>query len=254
MSLLWQGYVRRQPSLPENNISTFNLVYKPSPGLHQAFIGLYIRHGISLLQCQKELGVWHSVWISPLQESRGISTFYTPVSRVGVHEPCPLGPPPAPLVVYQHSTIARVTYVLQATSAPAVVGTWHSWGVYLPLSENAIFGLLPPDLISLGIWAQILKVGIVPWVPGRDPKWKKVMRHKNSGCSGTKKGIEPQLVIIALFCICSISICTWCWYGRGPKLGHVIILSQNYWLQSICGIKKHRNRAQTCHNRSHLRF
>ena len=93
MSLLWQGYV--SPLYLRIISALFNLVYKPSPGLHQAFIGLYIRHGISLLQCQKELGVWHSVWISPLQESRGISTFYTPVSRAGVHEPddpwpCPL--------------------------------------------------------------------------------------------------------------------------------------------------------------------
>ena len=64
------------------------------------------------------------------QPTPGVQVYiYILNSRAAVHEPdepCPLGPTPAPLVVYQHSTIARVTYVLQATSAPAVVGTWHS--------------------------------------------------------------------------------------------------------------------------------
>ena len=37
-------------------------------------------------------------------------------------------------------------------------------------------------------------------------------------------------------------------------MGRMMVLSQNGWVQSISGLKKHRNRAPTCHNTIHIGF
>ena len=42
--------------------------------------------------------------------------------------------------------------------------------------------------------------------------------------------------------------------GRGPEMGHMMVLSQNWWFESIPGLKKHRNRALTCHSRLSIKF
>ena len=42
--------------------------------------------------------------------------------------------------------------------------------------------------------------------------------------------------------------------GRGPEIGHMMVLSQNWWFESIPGLKKHRNRAPTCHSSLSIRF
>ena len=42
--------------------------------------------------------------------------------------------------------------------------------------------------------------------------------------------------------------------GRGPEMSHMMVLSQNWWSESIPGLKKHRNRAPTCRSSLSLRF